>query len=119
MSERNRTINLPARDTFFRVLLRMEIIPELFQEFERTWLDVGNTVTSHPANLAQWLLRSTGDECVYYIVSDWVDEENFREFERSEAHLVHRKILHPYRASGTMQTMNAVYSLAGAAGGHQ
>jgi heme-degrading monooxygenase HmoA len=119
MSEQNRVINLPAREPFFRVLLRMEIIPELSREFERTWLDVGNTVTSHPGNLAQWLLKSADGESVYYIISDWVDEETFRGFERSEEHLAHRKMLHPYRASGTMQTMNGVYSLAGAAGCHQ
>lgn len=61
----------------FRVMLRMQIKPGMEQDFEKVWRDVGTSVTSHPANLGQWLSRSLDEEGVYYIVSDWVDEPRF------------------------------------------
>jgi len=97
-----------ATATTFRVMLRMQIKPGLEQEFEKTWADVGDSVTSHPANLGQWLSRSADEPSVYYIVSDWVDEPRFREFELSDKHLEHRQKLHPYRSGGTMTTMTVV-----------
>jgi heme-degrading monooxygenase HmoA len=106
----------------FRVMLRMRIKPGLAEEFERTWVEVGDSVTSHPANLGQWLSRSDekdgADEeaDVYYIVSDWVDEPRFREFETSDRHLEHRRKLHPYRSGGSMTTMHVVAHLTGAPG---
>ena len=57
----------------FRVMLRMEIKPGRAEDFERVWCEVGESVTSHPANLGQWLSRSADEENIYYIVSDWVD----------------------------------------------
>jgi heme-degrading monooxygenase HmoA len=99
----------------FRVMLRMEIREGLTEEFERIWLEVGDSVTSHPANLGQWLSASNDDPNVYYIVSDWTDEPRFREFETSERHLQHRQKLHPYRSGGSMTTMNVVAALSGAA----
>lgn len=99
----------------FRVILRMEIRPGMEEEFERTWLAIGDTVSGHPANLGQWLMRS-GEPAEYFIVSDWVNEERFREFERSEQHLDHRTRLHPYRLGGQMWTMHGVSFLQGAAG---
>lgn len=101
--------------TVFRVVLRMRIKPGLAEDFERVWLEVGDSVTSHPANLGQWLSRSDTEEDVYYIVSDWVDEPRFREFEASERHLGHRQKLHPYRSDGSMTTMRVVAHLPGAA----
>lgn len=101
-----------ATATVFRVMLRMQIKPGAAAEFERTWADVGDSVTSHPANLGQWLARSNDEEGVYYIVSDWVDEPRFREFELSDKHLEHRQKLHPYRSGGTMTTMTVVAFLA-------
>jgi heme-degrading monooxygenase HmoA len=101
----------------FRVMLRMQIKPGMEADFERTWLSVGSSVTSHPANLGQWLSRSLDEEGVYYIVSDWVDELQFREFEVSPGHLEHRQQLHPYRSGGSMTTMRIVAHLeAGSAG---
>jgi heme-degrading monooxygenase HmoA len=97
--------------TRFRVMLRMQIKPGMAEAFEKTWLDVGDSVTSHPANLGQWLSRSCDEEDVYYIVSDWVDEPRFREFETSARHLEHRQKLHPYRSGGSMATMNVVAEL--------
>lgn len=92
----------------FRVMLRMEIKPELAEEFEQTWVAVGDSVTSHPANLGQWLSRSLTEDSVYYIVSDWRDEPSFRQFETSDRHLEHRQKLHPYRSGGSMTTMDVV-----------
>ncbi|WP_285774606.1 antibiotic biosynthesis monooxygenase family protein [Microtetraspora sp. NBRC 13810] len=101
----------------FRVLLRMEIRPGVEGEFERTWLEVGSAVTGHPANLGQWLARSEEEEGVYFIVSDWVDEERFREFEHSAGHVAHRTRLHPFRSGGSMTTMRVVYAMPAAQAG--
>lgn len=110
-----------AGDTVFRVMLRMLIKPGMESEFERVWLEIGDSVTSHPANLGQWLARADsgdeGEDGVYYIVSDWVDEPRFREFETSDRHLEHRKKLHPYRSGGSMTTMRVIAHLPGAGGG--
>jgi heme-degrading monooxygenase HmoA len=92
-------------ETVFRVLLRMELNPGAGPDFERTWLEIGDAITDHPANRGQQLLRDTDDEDVYYIISDWIDEPGFRAFETSDAHLGHRTRLHPYRRGGSMSTM--------------
>ncbi|GAA3732024.1 heme-degrading monooxygenase HmoA [Spinactinospora alkalitolerans] len=97
----------------FRVMLRMEIHAGKREEFERTWLAIGDSVTSHPANLGQWLSRDAEDPGVYYIVSDWESEARFREFETSERHLRHREKLHPYRSAGAMTVMHVVSHLPG------
>ena len=108
-------MNSNVGDGPFRVVLRMEIKPGAESDFERTWLEVGDSVTSHPANLGQWLSRSDEGPGVYYIVSDWVDEPHFREFETSNRHLEHRKKLHPFRSGGSMDTQHVVAHLRGAA----
>ncbi|MFC5827927.1 antibiotic biosynthesis monooxygenase family protein [Nonomuraea insulae] len=97
----------------FRVMLRAEIKQGLETEFEQAWLAIGTGVTGHPANLGQWLYRSESEERVYYIVSDWVDEPSFREFERGDQHVEHRMKLHPYRSGGSMTIMRTVHSLVG------
>jgi heme-degrading monooxygenase HmoA len=99
----------------FRIMLTMHIHPGREAEFEQTWLSIGDVVTSHPANLGQWLIRSEEEASTYYIVSDWVDEPSFREFERSDRHLGHRQALHPLRASGSMVTGSVLTHLVGAA----
>ncbi|MCW2881653.1 MAG: hypothetical protein JWQ95_5753 [Sphaerisporangium sp.] len=98
----------------FRVFLRMQIHPGMENDFEKTWYQVGATVTEHPANLGQWLAKSQEEEGVYYITSDWTDEPRFREFETSDGHLAHRTKLHPFRSGGTMTTMHVVYAITGA-----
>lgn len=103
-------------DEVFRVMLRMQIKPGLEEGFEQVWRDVGSSVTGHPANLGQWLSRSAEEDGVYYIVSDWVDERRFREFEASDRHLQHRKKLHPFRSGASMTTMHVVAALAGVGG---
>jgi heme-degrading monooxygenase HmoA len=110
----------PSRSSVFRVLLRMGIRPGMEQEFEQTWHRVGSAIVQHPANLGHWLCRSTeqhstDEDSVYYIISDWVDEPHFREFEHSAAHVEHRTKLHPFRSSGSMATMRVVYEMTGAA----
>jgi heme-degrading monooxygenase HmoA len=106
-----------ATASTFRVMLRMQIKPGMEADFERVWLEVGDSVTNHPANIGQWLSRSAEEDGIYYIVSDWVDEPRFREFELSDGHIEHRQKLHPYRAGGSMTTMHIVHRLAGAAAG--
>ena len=93
----------------------MQIKPGMESAFERTWLGVGKVITDHPANLGQSLLRSTDEDGVYYIVSDWLDEERFRAFEHSPEHVEHRTKLHPFRSGGAMWTMRTVFRLDGAA----
>ena len=105
------------RSSTFRVMLRMSIRPGMEQEFEQTWHRVGSAIVRHPANLGHWLSRSTEEDSVYYIVSDWVDEPRFREFEHSAAHVEHRTELHPFRSGGSMTTMQVVYGMTGAAAG--
>jgi heme-degrading monooxygenase HmoA len=98
-------------DTTFRVFLTMEIHPGMEADFEKTWISVGEAITSHPANRGQWLLRSNDEAQTYHIISDWTDEPRFREFEHSAAHVVHREKLHPFRARGSMTTMSVVCHL--------
>ncbi|OHV47315.1 antibiotic biosynthesis monooxygenase [Pseudofrankia sp. BMG5.36] len=105
----------PAADLPFRVMLTMHVHPGREEEFEQTWLRIGDGVTGHPANLGQWLVRSADEPSTYYIVSDWVNERLFREFEATPGHLEHRKILHPLRARGSMATGALLAFLPGAA----
>ncbi|WP_214321481.1 antibiotic biosynthesis monooxygenase family protein [Nonomuraea sediminis] len=99
----------------FRVLLRFEINPGMEKGFEDTWLSIGSVITGDPGNLGQWLMRDAEEQSVYYVMSDWLDEKHFREFEHSAAHVEHRTKLHPYRRGGSMQTMLVVHELRGAA----
>ncbi|MFC3997683.1 antibiotic biosynthesis monooxygenase family protein [Nocardiopsis sediminis] len=99
----------------FRVMLRFELHPGMDEGFEQTWLSIGSVITEHPANLGQWLMRSAEEEGVYYVISDWVDEARFREFEHSDAHVTHRTKLHPFRRGGAMSIMHVVHDLPGRA----
>ncbi|MEV6399181.1 antibiotic biosynthesis monooxygenase family protein [Streptomyces sp. NPDC051907] len=102
----------------FRVLLRMEINPGLESDFEKAWRGSTEAVTGHPACLGQWLSKDNDEESVYFIVSDWVDEKGFRDFETSDAHLAHRERLHPYRGKGSFNTMRVVAHIEGKASSH-
>ncbi|MDL4774130.1 MULTISPECIES: antibiotic biosynthesis monooxygenase family protein [Thermomonosporaceae] len=106
---------MAATSGIFRVMLRMSIHPGKEREFEETWYKVGHAITEHPANLRQWLSRCDDEDGAYYVVSDWVSEPGFREFERSPEHLDHRTRLHPFRASASMVTMHVVYEMTGRA----
>lgn len=96
------------RGPVFRVLLRAEIAEGKEKEFEDTWLEIGEVITGQSANLGQWLMRSHDEPGVYYIISDWTDEERFRAFERSEEHVGHRSRLRPFRTNGSMVTTDVV-----------
>lgn len=98
----------------FRVTLRMQVREGMGEAFEQAWQDGADVITSQPANLGQWLSKSAEEENVYYIVSDWVDEPKFREYELSQEHLDHRVKLHPFRESGSMTTMHVLYEMAAA-----
>ncbi|MFD5579884.1 antibiotic biosynthesis monooxygenase [Streptomyces sp. S-9] len=97
----------------FRVMLRLEIEPGRETEFERTWLSGTEAVTGHPANLGQSLSREP--DGTYVIISDWVDEARFRDFEDSPAHLEHRATLHPFRKGGSFHVMEIRHALEGRA----
>ncbi|MEV0092401.1 antibiotic biosynthesis monooxygenase family protein [Streptomyces sp. NPDC050738] len=99
----------------FRVMLRMEIEPGSEEAFEKAWHAGTDAVTGHPANLGQSLSRSAAGDNAYYIVSDWLDEPRFREFENSTAHLEHRATLHPYRRGGSFHVMEVVTHIEGRA----
>ncbi|WP_042388970.1 antibiotic biosynthesis monooxygenase family protein [Streptacidiphilus melanogenes] len=99
----------------FRVLLSMKIKEGQAAAFEQEWLSGTDAVTGHPANLGQWLGRSSTDPDTYFIVSDWVDEAGFKDFEDSGAHVEHRERLHAYRAGATFATMRVVHHIEGAA----
>jgi heme-degrading monooxygenase HmoA len=101
--------------TTFRVLLRMVAHPGHERDFERAWSQGSPVITGQPANLSQSLARCAEEPGVYWIVSDWVDEPSFRAYEQSAEHLAHRARLHPYRASGSMTTMDVLAELPGAA----
>ena len=105
-------------DSVFRVMLRMQIRPGMEDEFERVWLVADADLAAEPASLQRWLLRSSMEEGVYFIMGDWVDEDGFRAFECSAVHLAHRAKLHPYRSSGSFTTMHVVHRVAGAASGN-
>lgn len=97
-----------------RVILRMEIFPEMTADFEKVWLTIGEAIAREPANRGQVLIRSTEEDAVYYVCTDWSSEEEFRTFELSRRHTLHRQQLKPYRRTGTMAVGEEVYRLAGA-----
>jgi heme-degrading monooxygenase HmoA len=86
----------------------MEIVPEMAEDFERTWREVGEAISREPANLGQTLVRDTEEEGVYWVLSDWTDETRFRAFEVSPRHVVHRLKLKPYRKGGTMNVTEVI-----------
>ena len=94
--------------TAYRVLLRMQVKPGQQREFVRAWQAGAATIAAEPAQLGQSLSHSDTEPDIYYIVSDWTDEASFRDYERSDRHQEHRARLHPYRESGSMQTMTVV-----------
>jgi heme-degrading monooxygenase HmoA len=101
--------------TAFRVLLRMRVQPGSGAAFERDWQEGAARISTQRTNISQWLARSSEDEEVYVVVSDWTDEESFRDYERSEAHQQHLERLRPHRKDGTTHTMTVVATVPGAA----
>jgi heme-degrading monooxygenase HmoA/ribosome-associated toxin RatA of RatAB toxin-antitoxin module len=101
-------IEAQAERQVFRVMLRMSIASGKEADFVRAWREIAESVSRYDANVGQWLMRSDDEAGIYYVISDWVDEASFREFERSERHLTHRRMLHPLRRSSTMITTRVV-----------
>jgi heme oxygenase (mycobilin-producing) len=95
----------------FRIMLRMQTIPGKEMEFEREWAAGAGLIAREPANRGQWLAKSAEEDGVYYIVSDWIDEPSFRDYEQSPRHAEHRSRLHPYRETGAMVTMNVIHEV--------
>lgn len=92
----------------FRVLLTVHVKPGLEADFEKVWAEGSEEVTAQPANLGHTLARSTREESVYYVVSDWTDKDSFLAFESSPEHIAHREKLHPYRADGSLAMMHLI-----------
>jgi heme-degrading monooxygenase HmoA len=92
----------------FRVLLSMDVRADQTNEFERAWTAIAESIAEQPANLSQSLMRSNEEASRYHILSDWTDEESFRVFELSEAHVAYRARLAPYRSGVTITTMHVV-----------
>jgi heme-degrading monooxygenase HmoA len=88
----------------FRVVLEIEVAAGRGAGFETAWRPVADAIGLDPANLGQWLLRDAGRPDRYVVVSDWLDEERFRRFETSAAHVANRRALAPYRVGGSMHT---------------
>lgn len=95
-------------DHVFRVLLRMQAVADREGDFESAWLEVGARVADQPGNLGQWLMRSHDEPGVFYVMSDWVDEAHFRDFEHGDVNAGNRRRLQAVRASVSMTTMRVV-----------
>lgn len=95
-------------DQVFRVLLCMRTIPGGEHDFERRWLEAGAIVARQPGNLGQWLMRGHDAPGTFYIISDWVNEACFRDFEHSDVNARNRRSLQAVRTSVSMTTMRVV-----------
>lgn len=107
---------MATRTPGFRVLLPIHIPPGLEAQFEREWESFAAMVCDHPANHGHWLMRSSAEEGVYYIGSDWVDEAQFRQFEQSPEHQEQRASLNPYRTRASVTLLHVVRHRIGRAG---
>lgn len=107
-----------AAGQLFRVLLRMQAAPGKERDFPGTWLAVGETIAVQPGNLGQSLMRSHDEPGVFYVLSDWVDEEHFRGFEHSAGHAENRRRLRTVRAGVSMTTMWLIHSIPAPPPGH-
>ncbi|MEV6982140.1 antibiotic biosynthesis monooxygenase [Sphaerisporangium sp. NPDC051017] len=83
----------------YRVMVKMRVHPGMERDFERTWREIAATIARQPANVGQSLAKSPDEDGVYYIVSDWENEEKFRRFEHSPEHAANRMRLDPFRDS--------------------
>lgn len=99
-----------------RVLLRMEVEPGREEEFENVWFDHATAIGARPENLGQCLLTSASEGSTYYVITDWVDEPSFREFERSESQQEYLKQVVPMRVRGSMTLLMPRYQLGGSDG---
>nr|WP_274598894.1 antibiotic biosynthesis monooxygenase family protein [Streptomyces albus] len=94
-------------------MLTMTVKPGMADDFVKAWADNAPAVTGHPANRGHSLARSTEESDVFYIVSEWTSEREFREFENSPGHLEHRQRLHPFRSGGSITFLDLVAEATG------
>ena len=104
-----------AGEQLFRVVLRFEVHEGMEHDFESPWREIGTSIAAASPIINQWLLRGAAEPNTYWIMSDWADEPTFRAFELGAAHVEHRKLLAPYRASVSMTTMQVACHLGGSA----
>lgn len=95
-------------DHVFRVLLRMEAVAGRDRDFVSTWLEVGALVAGQPGNLGQWLMQGHEESGVFYVMSDWVDEAHFRDFEHGDVNTGNRRRLEAVRTYVSMTTMRVI-----------
>ncbi|MFB7719008.1 TcmI family type II polyketide cyclase [Nocardia sp. NPDC056100] len=69
----------------FRKILRFDVARDQRAGFERAWDAMGAAARAHPANLDQCLAYDAEIGC-YLLITDWVDEEGYLDFQRSDAH---------------------------------
>ncbi|MBT2447888.1 antibiotic biosynthesis monooxygenase [Streptomyces sp. ISL-43] len=102
----------PGREAApIRVILRMEIFPEMAADFEKVWLTIGEAIAAEPANVGQTLVKSNEAIGLYFVFTDWRTEKEFRDFEVSARHTLHRQKLKPYRRTGAMDVTEVVFRL--------
>lgn len=101
-------------ERLFRLHVRMELQPGKDADFENGWLALAAVAQSHPANLNQWLARSAQETSVYLVVSDWTDEDGYRDFLASPGFKQHIRPLRACMANDVMHTSHVVHHLPGA-----
>lgn len=101
----------PGQSAPIRVILRMEIFPEMAADFEKVWLTIGEAIATEPANLGQTLVKSNEAVGLYFVFTEWTTEKEFRDFEVSARHTLHRQKLKPYRRAGVMDVTEVVFRL--------
>ncbi|MBP2337202.1 heme-degrading monooxygenase HmoA [Saccharothrix coeruleofusca] len=96
----------------YRVMLRMRVRPGGTGVFEEVIAEVAAAVAARPGNLGQRVFRADAGgadgPATYYVFSDWVDEEAFREHERSAEHRERIARLGAVREESAMTTMTPV-----------
>jgi quinol monooxygenase YgiN len=103
-----------AAERRFRMQIRMKVRTGRDGEFEDGWLALASAAQAHPANVDQWLARSSQEPGVYFVVSDWTDEEGYRDFLSSPGFRRTIVVLRPFLADDTMSASHVVHHLPGA-----
>jgi heme-degrading monooxygenase HmoA len=94
-------------------MLTMRVRPGGGEVFEQVIAEVAAAVAARPGNLGQRVFRAdtaggADDSATYYVFSDWVDEDAFREHERSAGHRERVARLGAVREESAMTTMTPV-----------
>jgi heme-degrading monooxygenase HmoA len=92
----------------FRVVVDLHMTPAGSARFEALWPTIADEVAAVDGCLGQWLLRPDSGRGAVVIMSDWVDEEAFRRFERGPVHAGHRDLIGPMRIGGGFRALRVV-----------